>query len=77
MKILYDSVVLDSALENSYSSMLMANKSLTVPYSTWHTTYNSIVPGTQSLALSIVRACTRLKGIYVSFTKPGDKPKGL
>ena len=70
VKILYDSVVLDSALENSYSQMLMSNKSLTVGYSTWHTTYNSIVPGTQSVALSIVRACTRLKGVYVTFNQP-------
>lgn len=68
-KILYDSVVLDSALENSYTAMLLANKSLTISYSTWHTTYNSMIPGNQTLALSIVRACTRLKGIYVTFNK--------
>jgi len=69
-KILYDSVMLDSALENSYTAMLLANKSLTIGYSTWHTTYNSINLGSQTLALSIVRACTRLKGIYVTFHTP-------
>jgi len=63
----YDSVQLDSSLENSYSQMMLSNKSLTIPYSTWHTTYNSIVPGSTSVALAIVRACTRLKGVYVNF----------
>ena len=67
MRILYDSVLLDSSLSNSYTDLLLKNQSLTIPYSTYHTTYNSIVPGSTSVALSIVRACTRLKGVFITF----------
>jgi hypothetical protein len=51
--------------------MMLSNKNLVIPYSTFHTHYNALVLGQTSVALSIVRACARLKGVYVSFNKPG------
>lgn len=59
---------LDSALENSFSSLLMANRALTLPLVTFHTQSQFIPAGDIEINVSLVRAFNRLNAAFVSFT---------
>jgi hypothetical protein len=69
-----DALLLDSALENSYRRMLLEGKTLSIGYSTFNTVLQSIPAGTANVAIPIVRAATRIRGVLLSFGQGNNDP---
>ena len=69
-----DTLLLDSALENSYRRMLLEGKTLSIGYSTFNTVLQSIPAGTANVAIPIVRAATRIRGVLLTFGQGNNDP---
>jgi hypothetical protein len=69
-----DTLLLDSALENSYRRMLLEGKTLSIGYSTFNSILHSIPAGTGNVAIPIVRAATRIRGVLLSFGQGNNDP---
>jgi hypothetical protein len=61
---------LDNSLQNNYDSHLLSGKSLPINFNTYITQSQSIVG--QDVGVSLNRAITRLKAIFVTFFKSDD-----
>jgi len=61
---------LDSALENSFSQMLLQGRSLSLNLKTIMLQTGAIPPGSAEHQMSLVRALSRLAGVFVSFAGP-------
>jgi hypothetical protein len=59
---------LDSALESSFSSLMMQNKALTLKINTFHTQSQALPAASAEVNVSMVRAFSRLNALFVSFT---------
>ena len=66
VKILADTVVLDSSLQNSYTSHLLEGKSLPINYTTF-VSQSHIMTQQPDFSVNIVRSFTRLKSLFISF----------
>ena len=64
-----DVLTLDNSLENSYHEHIMSGKPLPINYNTFITS-NQAVAGT-NVSLSVSRAVTCLKGMFITFYKSG------
>ena len=62
-----DVLTLDNSLENSYHEHVMSGKPLPINYNTFITS-NQAVSG-QNISISVSRAATRLKGLFLTFYK--------
>ena len=62
-----DVLTLDNSLENSYHEHVMSGKPLPINYNTFITS-NQAVSG-QNISISVSRAVTRLKGLFLTFYK--------
>lgn len=60
-------VRLDSALESSFASMLMQNKSLSLRYVTHSCQAMVLQPLSNEMSISLTRAYSRLNGLCISF----------
>ncbi len=58
---------LDSALESSFSQMMMSNRALTLRLNTYHTQSQALPAGNSEMNVSLVRAFSRLNALFVSF----------
>ena len=58
---------LDSALESTFSQMMMSNKALTLRLNTYHTQSQSLPAGNSDLSISLVRAFSRFNALFFSF----------
>ena len=72
-KILCDVLTLDSRLENSFSKIMLSGKSLVFSHPVYHTTMQSVLGDKPTIALT--RALTRLRGLFISFTKIDDNER--
>jgi hypothetical protein len=72
-----DTVLMDSALENSYKRLLLEGKSLSIGYTTFSTIFQSFAKGTPNLSVPIVKAATRIRGILASFGESNDPTEFL
>jgi hypothetical protein len=72
-----DTVLMDSALENSYKRLLLEGKSLSIGYTTFSTIFQSFTKGTPNLSVPIVKAATRIRGILASFGESNDPTEFL
>ena len=63
---------IDPALSSSYASHVLAGKPLHLPFQSLVVTKHILTQGT--FTLNLVRGFTRLKQVYVTFHKYGDKP---
>jgi len=66
VKIFADTVVLDSSLQNSYTSHLLEGKSLPINYTTF-VSQSTTMTQQPNYVVNIVRSFTRLKSIFISF----------
>ena len=62
-----DVLTLDNSLENSYHEHIMSGKPLPINYNTFITSNQSV--GGQNISISVSRAVTRLKGLFLTFYK--------
>ena len=69
VKLLCALVRLDSALESSFASLLMQNRSLTISFNTV-SVQSQAVPVGDSFQMSVVRAQSRINAVFVSFKGP-------
>ena len=67
-----DLLELDSSVENSFYRALLAGQSLSFSYQTCWLQSQSFAPGSTSLAVSMVRAYTRLNSLFASFSGAGS-----
>ena len=67
-----DLLELDSSVENAFYRSLMEGKSLSFSYQTPWLQLQSVPAGSTSLAMSLVRAYTRLNTIFTSFQAAGS-----
>ena len=63
-------VRLDSAMENSFSQLLLQGRALQFYYKTIHLQQQALPAGNTEAQVSMVRALSRLAGIFVSFAGP-------
>ena len=68
IRIVYDIVTLDSALQNSYAEHVLSGKSLPINFNTYITQYQTIT--SNDFAVNVSRACSRLKSVFTNFYKP-------
>lgn len=70
-----DIIKLDNSLENHYVELLMSGKTIPINYSTYITSYQSILSGTgggqEKVRLNVARSISRLKSVFVTFDNPG------
>ena len=66
VKILADTVVLDSSLQNSYTAHLLEGKSLPINYTTF-VSQSHIMTQQPNFSVNIVRSFTRLKSLIINF----------
>ena len=69
-----DTLLLDSALENSYRKSLLSGASMSLGYSSMNTILHSVPAGTANVAIPIVRAATRIRGVLLSFGAGNNDP---
>ena len=67
-------VKLDSALESSFASMLMQNKSLSLRFNTHSCQAMVLQPGSTEMNVSLVRAYSRLNALFISFQGGAGAP---
>jgi hypothetical protein len=61
-----DTVTLDSELESSFASTLLAGRALSLSLSTYAVTAHGVMPGSDDPMISSQRAVSRLKSVFVS-----------
>ena len=66
----YSTVKLDSALENSFSQLLLQGRALTFPIKTLHLQQQSLPANNSEVQVSLVRALSRLAGCFITFSGP-------
>ena len=74
LQVTADTLLLDSALENSYRRMLLEGKTLSIGFSVFNTVLQSIPAGTANVAIPIVRAATRIRGVLLTFGQGNNDP---
>jgi hypothetical protein len=67
-----DLLELDSSVENAYYKALLSGQNLSFSYQTPWLQLQSVPTGSTSLAVSLVRAYTRLNAIFASFQSAGS-----
>jgi hypothetical protein len=63
-------ISLDSALSNSFSQLLLQGRALQFHYRTLHLQQQALPAGNTEVQVSMVRALSRLAGLFVSFVGP-------
>jgi hypothetical protein len=63
-------ISLDSALSNSFSELLLRGRALQFHYRTLHLQQQALPAGNTEVQVSMVRALSRLAGLFISFTGP-------
>lgn len=71
VRLMADTITLDSELENQFAEHLLSGKSMPIKFSSW-TTNIQTTGGNAQPTLNISRSLTRLKDIYVSFYQTGN-----
>jgi hypothetical protein len=66
----YSTISLDSALNNSFSQLLLQGRALQFHLRTIHVQQQALPQGNTEAQVSLVRALSRLAGIFVSFVGP-------
>ena len=66
----YAVVVLDSAVANSLSSLLMQGRAITIPIRTLHIQQAALPQGNTEAQISMKRALSRLAGFFITFVGP-------
>ena len=66
----YSTVKLDSALENSFSQLMLQGRALQWNIKTLHLQQLALPAGNSEVQVSLVRALSRLAGLFVTFTGP-------
>ena len=66
----YSTLSLDSALSNSFSQLLLQGRALQFHIRTIHTQVQALAQGNTEAQVSLVRALSRLAGVFVSFVGP-------
>ena len=69
-----DLCTLDNALENSYEAHLLEAKTLPINYNTYISQTQNIV-GQTDIAINVSRAISRLKSIFVNFSKKSSEDR--
>jgi hypothetical protein len=64
-----DVVTIDSQLNNNFFEVLKEGSSLPIPFSTYSVSQHVLTPGTSSQTISISRAVSRLKTIFITLYK--------
>ena len=73
VQLLFDAVVLDEAVTESFYRALMSSRVLSIPAITCWQTVQSCPPGVTSYSFSSVRAFSRLSHVWVSFRNTGSR----
>lgn len=63
-------VRLDSALENSFSQLFLHGRSLAFPIKILHLQQQSVSAGNTEIQCSLVRALSRLAGLFITCSGP-------
>jgi hypothetical protein len=63
-------VRLDSALNNSFSQLLLQGRALQIPIKTLHLQQQALPAGNTEVQVSLVRALSRLAGLLITFVGP-------
>ena len=66
----YAVVVLDSAVANSFSSLLMQGRAITIPIRTLYVQQAALPQGNTEAQISMVRALSRPAGFFITFVGP-------
>jgi hypothetical protein len=73
IQLLYDSMVLDPAIEESFYKSLLSNRVLSIPTTMFTSVTQQIPANSDSFSFNIVRAFSRLSHIWITFLgQPGD-----
>jgi hypothetical protein len=70
MQMRMSTISLDSALSNSFSEALLRGKALQFHYRTLHLQQQALPSGNTECQVSMVRALSRLAGLFINFTGP-------
>ena len=70
--LLADQVSLDSALRQSFDSILLSNRALLFSFPSLHVQQSSVPAGSTSYNITVARAFTKLLGAFVHFNKTGE-----
>ena len=73
VQLLYDSVTLDEAVQNSFFSALLKNQVLSIPVLNAYQTVQTIPANSSSYSFSSVRAFSRLSQIWITFRHTGPR----
>jgi hypothetical protein len=73
VQLLYDSVTLDEAVQNSFFSALLKNQVLSIPVLNAYQVVQAIPAGSTSYSFSSVRAFSRLSQIWLTFRNTGPR----
>jgi hypothetical protein len=74
-KLCCDVLQLDGALNNSYSSHLLASKTLPILFQGMHSIRSAIPIGSSQYTLAVARGFSRLRGMYISMYHEGAGTK--
>jgi hypothetical protein len=73
IQFIYDSLVLDEAVQESFYKSLLSNRVLSIPTTQFVQITTTIAPGATSFSTNLVRAFSRLSHVWVTFCGPaGD-----
>ena len=70
MQMRASTITLDSALNNSFSELLLQGRALQFHYKTIHLQQQALPANNTEVQVSMVRALSRLAGLFISFTGP-------
>ncbi len=74
-KLCCDVLQLDGALNNSYSSHLLASKTLPILFQGMHSIRSAIPVGSSQFTLAVARGFSRLRGMFISMYHDGSGTK--
>lgn len=73
IQLMYDSLVLDEAVQESFYKSLLSNRVLSIPCTQFTQALQTIPAGSTSFSFNLVRAFSRLSHIWLTFVGPdGD-----
>jgi hypothetical protein len=70
MQMRMSTISLDSALSNSFSELLLRSRALQFHYRTLHIQQQALPAGNTEVQVSMVRALSRLAGLFINFAGP-------
>ena len=73
VQLLYNSVTLDSSIEESFYKALLASRTLSIPVINVYQTVSHIPSGSTSFSFAAVRAFSRLAMVFLTFRKDGPR----